>query len=168
MPNAVVARNKVVSVTYVLRNQRGDIFEYRDLPVDYVHGAASSPAGNEMFPKIEQALEGRAAGERIVVQLGPADAFGDPDPGLTFTDDLDNVPPELAHIGGEFQAQNARGETLTFIVTRVADGKLTVDANHPLAGQTVTFEVTVQRVRDAKPDEVRAGKPLGDPAPPVH
>jgi FKBP-type peptidyl-prolyl cis-trans isomerase SlyD len=162
MSDPVVARNKVVAVTYTLRNERGDVFEHRDLPVAYVHGA-----GSELFPAIEQALEGRRIGERVVVQLAPDAAFGRHDPGLTFTDDIDNVPPELRRLGTEVEAQNAKGETLTFIVTHIGDGKLTVDANHPLAGQNVSFEVTVIDIRDATAEEIRAGHPNVPGAPPA-
>lgn len=155
--SASVAKNKVVSLTYVLRNQKGDIFEYRDLPVAYVHGS-----GADLFPKIEQALEGRNVGDRVTVTLTPADAFGDRDPKLTFTDDLENAPPELRRVGAEFEAQNAKGESIVLTVTHIENGKITVDANHPLAGQTITFEVTVQDIRNATPEEIRNGRPAGD------
>jgi FKBP-type peptidyl-prolyl cis-trans isomerase SlyD len=59
------------------------------------------------------------------------------------------VPPELRRLGASLEAQNASGEMLTFVVKRIENGKLTVDANHPLAGQTVKFRVTVRDVRDA-------------------
>ncbi len=149
-----VSKDKVVSITYVLRNERGEIFEYRSLPVAYVHGA-----GGDLFPKIEQALEGRRVGERVTVTLSPAEGFGEHDPRLTFTDDLENAPSELRRVGAEFEAQNARGETIRLTVTRIADGRITVDANHPLAGQTVTFEIEVVDVRDATEDERRSGQP---------
>ncbi|MBI3569573.1 MAG: FKBP-type peptidyl-prolyl cis-trans isomerase [Gammaproteobacteria bacterium] len=154
---AVVTKNKVVSLIYVLRNEKGEIFEYRDLPVSYVHGS-----GADLFPRIEQALEGRAVGERVSVQLTPADAFGDRDPKLTFTDDIENAPPELRRVGAEFEAQNARGESIMLTVTHIEGDKITVDANHPLAGQTISFEVTVQDIRDATPEEIRNGRPAGD------
>jgi FKBP-type peptidyl-prolyl cis-trans isomerase SlyD len=154
---AVVAKNKVVSLIYVVRNQKGEIFEYRDLPVSYVHGS-----GADLFPKIEQALEGRAVGDRVAVQLTPADAFGDRDPKLSFTDDIENAPPELRRVGAEFEAQNAKGESIMLTVTRIEGDKITVDANHPLAGQNISFEVTVQDIRDATPEEIRNGRPAGD------
>ena len=154
---AVVAKNKVVSLIYVVRNEKGEIFEYRDLPVSYVHGS-----GTDLFPKIEQALEGRAVGDRVAVQLTPADAFGDRDPKLTFTDDIENAPPELRRVGAEFEAQNAKGESILLTVTRIEGDRITVDANHPLAGQTISFEVTVQDIRDATPEEIRDGRPAGD------
>jgi FKBP-type peptidyl-prolyl cis-trans isomerase SlyD len=141
----------------VVRNEKGEIFEYRDLPVSYVHGS-----GADLFPKIEQALEGRAIGDRVAVQLTPADAFGDRDPKLTFTDDIENAPPELRRIGAEFEAQNAKGESIMLTVTRIEGDKITVDANHPLAGQNISFEVTVRDIRDATPEEIRNGRPAGD------
>lgn len=156
--SAVVEKNKVVMVTYQLRNQQGEVVDIRDLPVAYVHGS-----GADLLPKVEEALEGRRIGERVSVTLAPDDSFGSRDPGLTFTDDVENVPPELRRLGAQLEAQNARGEILTFIVTHIEDGKLTVDANHPLAGQTITFEVKVEAVRDATADEIRAGRPDSGP-----
>lgn len=153
MSQSVIAPNKIVAVTYVLRTEAG-VVEVHDLPVSYLHGAAS-----DLFPKVEQALEGKSVGERITVTLTPEEGFGAHDPKLTFTDDLENAPPELRQVGMEFEAQNARGEAMLLKVTHVADGKITVDANHPLAGRTVTFDVTVQHIRDATPEEIRLGRP---------
>ena len=157
MTASVVTKNKVISLIYAVRNQKGELFEYRDLPVSYVHGS-----GVDLFPKIEAALEGRTIGDRVVVELSPADAFGEHDPKLTFTDDIDNAPPELRHVGAEFEAQNATGESIVLVVTRVEADKITVDANHPLAGQSITFEVTVRDIRDATPEEIRNGRPADD------
>ena len=69
------------------------------------------------------------------------------------------MPPELRYPGASLEVQNAKGEMLTFVVKHIENGKLTVDANHPLAGQTVKFRVTIRDVRDATPDELRAGQP---------
>jgi|MudIll2142460700_1097286.scaffolds.fasta_scaffold00068_21 FKBP-type peptidyl-prolyl cis-trans isomerase SlyD len=153
MTTDVVTRDKVVSVTYTLHNQRGDVFEQSDVPISYLHGHDSG-----LFHKVESALEGRGPGDSVEVTLAPEEGFGHYDASLTFTDDAENVPPELRHIGAQLEAQNARNEILTFIVTRIENGKLTVDANHPLAGQTVRFRVTVREVRDATPEELRAGQ----------
>jgi FKBP-type peptidyl-prolyl cis-trans isomerase SlyD len=152
--NAVVEKHKVVAITYRIRDQAGQIVEINDLPVEYVHGGAS-----DLLPKIEQALEGRAVGDSVTVTLGPDDAFGWHDPKLTFTDDVDNAPPELRQIGAQFEAQNAKGETISLVVTHIGNGKITVDANHPLAGKTVTFEVTVQGIREATAEERHSGRP---------
>jgi FKBP-type peptidyl-prolyl cis-trans isomerase SlyD len=152
----VIRKNKVASITYTLINQRGEVFEQSDVPVSYLHGRDSG-----LFEKVEQALEGKEVGDSIDVTLAPDEGFGAHNPGLTFTDDVENVPPELRTIGAQLEAQNANGEVLNFIVTRIENGRLTVDANHPLAGQTVRFRVTVREVRDASADELRTGKPAG-------
>lgn len=154
MQQDTVSANKVVSLTYVIRKQDGEIFEYTDLPIDYVHGVNS-----KLFRKVERALEGCAVGDKISVSLSPQEGFGVHDPRLTFTDDISNVPEQFRHLGAQLEAQNAKGEQLTFVVTQISATTLTVDANHPLAGQTVSFEVTVRNIRDATAAEVRSGDP---------
>jgi FKBP-type peptidyl-prolyl cis-trans isomerase SlyD len=151
MPDRI-GKGKVVSVTYTLHDERGQIFEQSDIPVPYLHGHASG-----LFDKIEQLLDGKCAGDSIEATLSPEEGFGPHNPALTFTDELENVPPELRFMGAQLEAQNADGESLNFVVTRIENGKLTVDANHPLAGQTVKFRVTVRDVRDATPEELRSG-----------
>jgi FKBP-type peptidyl-prolyl cis-trans isomerase SlyD len=162
MSKLVVKKDKVVSLTYALRNERDEIVEYSDMPVSYVHGGSG-----DLFPEIEQALEGCAIGDKVTVSLAPAQAFGAHKPELTFTDDIDNVPTELRRSGAQLEAENDKGETLTFVVTRIDNGKLTIDANHPLAGQHVTFIVTVNDIRDATPEEIRAGRPGAPSGPPL-
>ena len=149
-----IRKGKIVSVTYTLHDGQGRIFEQSDIPVPYLQGHASG-----LFDKIEQLLEGRRAGDSIDATLSPEEGFGPHDQALTFTDDFENVPPELRFLGASLEAQNASGEMLTFVVKRIENGKLTVDANHALAGQTVKFRVTVRDVRDATPDELRTGQP---------
>ncbi len=155
----MITKDKVVSLTYTLRDESGEIFEHTDVPISYLHGS-----GEGLFEKIENALEGLDVGGSVDVELTPAEGFGDHDPALTFTDDIANVPPEYRRVGAEVEAENEEGEAVRFVVTAIADGKLTVDANHPLAGQTVRFIVTVQAIRDATPEE----RQLGQLTPPVH
>ncbi|MDA8361524.1 MAG: FKBP-type peptidyl-prolyl cis-trans isomerase [Gammaproteobacteria bacterium] len=150
----VVTKDKVVSLTYVLHDQRGEIFEYTDLPVHYLHGS-----GQGLFDKIERALDGHDVGDVVEVELEPAEGFGEHDDSLVFTDELTNVPPEFRQVGAQVEGENDRGETLVFVVTRVEAGEVTVDANHPLAGQTVRFTVTIRDVRDATEEERQTGHP---------
>lgn len=156
MMEAMIKKDKVVSFVYSLYDEQGNLFEYSDLPVSYLHGS-----GGELFPRIENALDGRKVGDRVEVELPPQEGFGNHDPSLSFTDDLENVPEPLRREGQELEAQNARGEVLKFVVTHIdrEKGKLTVDANHPLAGQTVKFVLTVQDIREATPDELANGLP---------
>lgn len=150
-----VARNKAVYVTYSIIDQSGAVFEQSDVPVGYVHGC-----NGPLFEKIEKALDGHRIGDRIEVSLDPSEGFGPHDPNLTFTDDIGNVPPEFRRLGAEVELQNEQGESMMFRVSRIADGKLTVDANHALAGQTVKFVVSVVNIRDANMDEIVNGLPV--------
>ncbi len=148
-----IGKDKVVSLTYTLLDERREVFEQVEIPVSYLHGH-----GNGLFEKVERILEGRRAGDSIEVTLTPDEGFGPHNPSLSFTDDLENVPPDLRYVGARLEAQNARGENMNFIVTKIENGKLTVDANHPLAGQTVHFNLSVRDVRDATRDEIRNGQ----------
>ena len=154
-----VTKRKVVQITYQITDQSGGVLERVDLPVGYVHGGKG-----DLFPQIEQRLDGCAIGDTVEVTLPPEDAFGQPDPRLTVTDLIDNVPPEYRRIGAEALFQNDRGETITLTVVRVEDGKVTLDGNHPLAGKTITFHVTVTDIRDATPEEIARGMPEGSTA----
>jgi len=72
------------------------------------------------------------------------------------------VPPEHRRLGSEVTFENERGEQMLFRVTRIADGKVTIDANHPLAGQTAKFLVTIVGVRPATLEEIANGIPADD------
>ena len=154
MAEQKIGRNKTVHVTYTILDERGNVFEQYDMPIGYVHGANSG-----LFEKIEAALEGRVAGDKIEVTLSPEEGFGPHYPDLTFTDDIDNVPPEFRRIGAEVEFENDKGEAMKFFVTKIENGKLTVDSNHPMAGQTVTFIVSVVSVKDATREEIAKGRP---------
>jgi FKBP-type peptidyl-prolyl cis-trans isomerase SlyD len=152
MTDATVGKNKVVSITYSIVSENGEILEQSDIPVFYAHGGV-----NQMFPEVEAALEGHSVGDTIEVVLPPEKAFGEYDPTLTFVDDIDNVPPEFRQVGAEVQMQNDQGETRTFLVSKIENGKLTVDGNHPFAGKTLTYSVTIKDIRDATDEEMKKG-----------
>jgi len=157
MTDPVVEKHKVVAITYSILDESGAILEQSDIPVYYVHGGP-----NDMFPDVEEALDGLNLGDNVEVVLPPEKAFGYHDPNLTFTDDIANVPPEFHRVGAEVQMQNDRGEVRSFFVSKIEDGKLTVDGNHPFAGKTLTYVVTVADIRDATEEEKKNGiaKPL--------
>jgi FKBP-type peptidyl-prolyl cis-trans isomerase SlyD len=157
-----VTRHKAVYITYSIVLENDQVFEQSDLPVGYIHGV-----DGPLFPVIEAALEGKSAGDRVEVTVTPDEGFGPHDPNLAFTDDIDNVPPQYRYLGADVAFENDQGETMEFKVTNIADGKLTIDGNHPLAGKTITFVVDVVSLRDATPEEVRQGVPA-DMAAPLH
>ena len=154
MTTQAIAKNKVVHITYSIVNQGGAVVEQRDMPIGYVHGCNSG-----IFEQVEAALEGRTVGDQVEVTVPPEEGFGPHDPNLAFTDDIDNVPPEFRYVGAEVEMQNENGDTMMFRVSKIEGDQLTVDANHPFAGQTVTFIVDVVDVRDATMDEIVSGMP---------
>lgn len=152
MTDELVDKNKVVGITYSIIDESGVILEQSDLPVYYLHGGP-----NEMFEEVEAALDGCSLGDSVEAVIPPEKAFGYHDPELTFTDDIDNVPAEIRRVGAEVQMQNDRGELRSFFVSRIEDGKLTVDGNHPFAGKTLKYAVTVVDIRDASEQEKQKG-----------
>jgi len=148
----IISKNKHVSLTYSVIDEDGEIIERIDLPVQYIQGKQS-----QLIEKIEAALEGHKEGDIIDVELSPEEGFGPHLPELTFTDDINNVPAEFHSIGAEVEFQNDQGETKIFRVSKIADGKLTVDGNHPFAGKKITYNITVTGVRPATVDEMANG-----------
>ena len=156
MSELTIEKGRLVEFTYSIVDNRGAVVEQIDLPVNYIHGEDSG-----MYDKIENAIEGHKAGETISVSLTPEDGIGTPDPSMIFTDDLDNVPEEFRHIGAEAEFQNDSGETKTFRVSKIENGKVTLYGNHPLAGQTIEFLVNILHVREATESELSGKTPTG-------
>jgi len=102
---------------------------------------------------MDAALRGKKAGDKVEFTVFPKDGFGDHDPDLTFTDDLENVPPQFRQLGAEVQMQNDAGEIKSFFVTKIEDGKLTIDGNHPMAGKTLRVNLDVKEVREATKED---------------
>ena len=141
---------KYVSLTYVISDESGSVVEQNDIPVGYIYGGDV-----ELLGGMDSALEDKVAGDEVTSKIPPEKGFGDLDSSLMFTDDIENVPPKFRHIGAEVQMQNENNETRVFYVTKIEDGKLTVDGNHPLAGKILTLKVKILDVRDATEEDVR-------------
>ncbi|RMG34441.1 MAG: peptidylprolyl isomerase [Gammaproteobacteria bacterium] len=148
MSEQIVAPGKYVGITYSITDDVGNVVEQHDIPVGFVYGSDTELVGG-----LDKAVAGKKAGDEVEVKLSPDDAYGPYDPSLTFTDVLENVPPQFRRVGAEVQMQNEKGEVKTFHVSQISDGKLTVDGNHPLAGKELTVHVKIVEVRDAKPGE---------------
>ena len=155
MSDQVISRHKFVEFRYRILEGDGEILEQIDLPVNYVHGT-----DNGMFPKIEDSLDGRKEGDQVSVFLTPEEGFGEYYEELIYTDDLKNVPQQFHEIGAEVEFQSDRGEVRQFRVTRIENGKLTLDGNHPLAGKALTFTIDIITVRDATEEEIKEGHGL--------
>jgi FKBP-type peptidyl-prolyl cis-trans isomerase SlyD len=144
---------KFVELTYTVSDRKsGHVLTRVDFPLGYVHGL------NEILaPSVHKELEGRCAGDVIEVPIDGNRIFGPRDESLVYTDRLDNVPEEYRQIGVSILMENDRGQTRSFIVTRMDDGTLTVDGNNPLCGREVVFRLEVLTVRDASDEEMKAG-----------
>jgi len=149
MSQEVIKPGKFVSLTYTITDEQNNLLEQNDIPVSYVHGGET-----ELIGGMDKAVAGKCAGDEVEVVIPPEEGFGLADPDLMFTDDIENVPPQFRHIGAEVQMQNEAGESKTFYVTKIEDGKLTVDGNHPLAGKTLIVRVKILEVRDATPEDM--------------
>ncbi len=149
MPKETIQPGKFVSLTYTISDADGNLLEQNDLPVSYIHSGDT-----ELIGGMDRAVLGKSAGDKVEMAVSPQDGFGEADPDLTFTDDLDNVPPEFRKVGAEVQMQSESGDAKTFYVTKIEAGKLTVDGNHPLAGKTLTVIVKILEVRNPTPDDL--------------
>lgn len=166
MSELKVEKHKVVSFTSCILNEKGEVVEQNDIPMEYVHGAGESAVSDDM-----KAVEGAKIGDTIDIELTPENGFGEYDPNKTFRDKVENVPPEFQNIGSEASFQNEKGETLKMRVISVENGEVFLDGNHPFAGKTMTFRVKVIAIRDASVEEVGSGlvenQQLGDSGKPV-
>ncbi len=148
MSEEIIRPDKYVGITYSIVDDEGRVVEQHDLPVGFVYGSDTELVGG-----LDRAVLGKKIGDEVEVQMAPEDAYGPHDPSLTFVDNIENVPPEFRRVGAEVQMQNEAGEVKTFYVSKIEDGKLTVDGNHPLAGKHLTIHVKIVEVRDARPGE---------------
>jgi FKBP-type peptidyl-prolyl cis-trans isomerase SlyD len=144
---------KFVELTYkVIDRKSGHVLTCVEFPLGYVHGH------NEILaPSVHRELEGRSAGDIIEVPIDGNQIFGPRDESLVFTDHIENVPEEYRTIGTSILMENDKGQTRSFIVTRVDDETLTVDGNNPLCGREVVFTLEILTVRDASDEETGAG-----------
>ncbi len=152
MSELKVEKHKVVSFTSSILNDKGEVVEKNDIPMEYVHGADKGEFLGDM-----KAMEGAKIGDTIDIELTPKNGFGEVDPNKTYRDKIENVPPEFQIIGTEASFQNEKGETLTMKVVAVENGEVFLDGNHPFAGQTMTFRIKVLAIRNATVEEVGSG-----------
>jgi FKBP-type peptidyl-prolyl cis-trans isomerase SlyD len=154
-----IVKNSIATLHYTLKDDAGEILDVADEnnPFLYMHGVGG------MIPGLEKALENGKAGEKVVVSIAPADAYGDRNPNLT-----QDVPREMFGsitdedmvVGAQFQAQTDQGVEIITVVEIDGD-TIKIDGNHPMAGETLHFDVDVIDVRDATEEEVSHGHPHG-------
>ena len=142
----------MVELTYELHDTDGALIEKNDTPIEYLHGGYDG-----IFALVERALTGKSVGDTCLVRLEPEDAFGDYDAGLVQMEPLDKFPKNVA-VGMQFEGQSAEtNKTMVYTVTDIADGKVMLDGNHPLAGRALDFSCHVKAVRAATEEEITHG-----------
>ncbi len=147
-----IAKDTVVSLTYSLLGADGALIEKTDHPISYLHGGYDG-----IFPKVERELDGKQSGDACEVRLEPEDAFGEYDAQLVRVEPRRLFPPNLK-VGMQFEGSSDQsGESRVYTVTDVADDKVVVDGNHPLAGKPVVFSCVVTEVRQASAEEITHG-----------
>jgi FKBP-type peptidyl-prolyl cis-trans isomerase SlyD len=148
-----VTQHAVVSIHYTLTDDTGKTLDSSagGEPLAYLHG------NGNLIPGLERALEGKVAGDKLSVKIAPADAYGEYDKSL-----VQRVPrrqlksiPDL-RVGMQLQAQSQHGAQ-TVTVTQLVGDMVTLDANHPLAGQNLNFAVEITEVRAATEEEIAHG-----------
>ncbi|MCG7906528.1 MAG: FKBP-type peptidyl-prolyl cis-trans isomerase, partial [Candidatus Thiodiazotropha taylori] len=140
---------KFVSLSYMIQDMDGNVLEQSDLPVGYIHGGET-----ELIGGMDQAVLGKAQGEEVTMTIPAENGFGEYNPDLVITDNIENVPVELRQLGAEVQMQNEAGEVRSFYVTKIEGDRLTVDGNHPLAGKTLQVKLKILQVRDASQEDM--------------
>ena len=152
--NMQVAKNTVVTLDYNVKDPDGVLVDAGQEPLVYLHGGF-----DDIFPKIEEALQDKKVGEAVVVKLQPDEAFGEYDTDLIQVESRKGFPKEL-EVGMQFEGTPENGDDddlLIFRVTEIAEDKVVLDGNHPLAGMALVFTCTVTSVRPASEEEIAHG-----------
>ncbi|MDQ6994306.1 MAG: peptidylprolyl isomerase [Mariprofundaceae bacterium] len=148
-----IIQDKVVLIDYTLKNAEGKVIDSSEggAPLAYLHGSENIVAG------LERELEGKKVGDNIKVVVTPEDGYGVHNEAL-----IGAVPREMfesdmdIEVGMTFQAETDQGVQMVSVVG-LTDKEVTVDGNHPLAGETLHFDVTVSDIRDATEEELEHG-----------
>lgn len=149
----IVEDGKFVELTYKVTDAKTDLLLTSvEFPLGYIHGHTEILA-----PFVHRQLEGKKQGEVIAVPIDGNAIYGARDESLVFTDRIENVPEEFRKLGNTILMENDKGQTKSFLVTRMDDMTLTVDGNNPLCSREVIFTLQIVTVRDATEEEVQAG-----------
>ncbi len=153
MSNETIEDGKYVELTYkVIDQSSGGVLTQVEYPLGYVHGT------NEVLaPAVMTELEGKAAGAVIEVPIDCNQLYGPRDESLVITSRIQDVPEEYRSVGMSILMENDKGQTKTFLVTRVDAKSVTIDGNNPLCGREVIFRLEILLVREATDEEIQYG-----------
>ncbi|MFN7131807.1 MAG: peptidylprolyl isomerase [Myxococcales bacterium] len=149
-----IAKDTVVTLEYRLTLPDGELVDEggAEDPLVYLHGY------EEIVPGLEKALEGKSAGDTLKVVVPPEEGYGEHDPEGVEEVPRASLPAELElEVGGVLTAHDDEDNEIEFHIVGIEGDKVTVDSNHPMAGKTLHFEVTIRDVRAATPEELEHG-----------
>ena len=151
----LIGDNLVVSMHYKLTDDDGNVLDSSEGsdPLSYLHGARN------IIPGLEKALTGKVEGDTLQVRVEPDEGYGDPMPELVQTLEKSAFQGvDSVEVGMVFQAQGQDGTTQRVVVKKVDQEQVTVDANHPLAGVVLNFDIEIIGVREATDQEISQGR----------
>ena len=152
----VIGEGKFVELKYkVIDSKTEAVLTEVEFPIGYIHGITEALA-----PQVTAELEGKEVGDVIEVPIDCNKIYGPRDESLVVIDHIDNVPEEYREVGMSILMENEKGESKSFLVTRVDEQSVTIDGNNPLCGREVIFKLEILTVRDATEEEITVGGPV--------
>lgn len=153
--NMVVADDMVVSMAYILRVEDGQLIDQSadDAPLEYIQGA------KQIIPGLEKALVGLNVGDEKVVEVKPAEGYGERNPEDIVEIPRANLPDSLdLSVGSPLKVKDSEsGESFSAYIVESDPETITLDFNHPLAGRTLNFHVKITNLRQATEEELAHG-----------
>lgn len=148
-----ITKDTVVTLEYRVTDSDGGLVDDGKHPLTYLHGGYGG-----IFDRIEVELQGKDVGDKLEVKLQPEEAFGDYDESLIAIEPRSLFPDNI-EVGMQFErgSEDEEDDGLLYTITDIADDKVVVDGNHPLAGQALVFSCTVTDVRKASAEELSHG-----------
>lgn len=143
-----IDKDTAVTLRLTIAESNGKVIQSGKTPMAYLHGGYDN-----LFPKLEVALQGQEAGFKATLELAPEDAFGVRDEALLRTISKKDFPPGVK-VGGELQGYNDAGEEQIFTVVKIKGDQVMLDGNHPLADKSLRIGVEVLKVRAATAEEI--------------
>lgn len=153
-----ITKHQVVSIHYTLKDDEGNLVDSSEgsEPLVYLHGESN------IIPGLEVALEGKSVGDDLSVRVAPQDGYGERDDSRQETVPADMFGGQEVTVGAQFHAEDDNGGGITVTVVAVNDEGVVIDANHPLAGLHLNFDVKVVDIRGASAEEIEHGHVHGE------
>ncbi|WP_269531409.1 peptidylprolyl isomerase [Chitinimonas sp. BJYL2] len=143
-----IAQDTAVTISMRVTDNQGNLYDDGKHPTAYLHGGYDN-----LFEKLEAALDGQEAGFQTTLTLTADEAFGERDEALVTTMPKADFPPGIK-VGGQIQRMGPDGQPRYFFVTKIKGQQVLLDGNHPLCGKPLRFTIKVLSVRAATAEEI--------------